>query len=231
MTFTEPKYGRRNITLVSEKECEIRRGGEILLGEYSRHDDKLRVVVKSFGGTRVMYFEIVDEGLHGTDGENYLLPGPLAQYRGRVRLAQEAKKNRLIEERARIEQERQDRARRLLVSKTSTKVLAGYSCPMTFAQSTPKVQEITLTDVDVTFTNHYGGKATKAWYGCIRRVYADSRHYIIVDFSYRAPEVGYSSSMLVPYAKERREEIVGAIMRAIAAWRTRFPEQASHPGG
>ena len=114
IVFTDPKYDTNTITMISETECEVRSGRHITLGEYSRQGNKLRVVIKVFGGSSIWYYDIVQEGLRSSDGDTYLLPGPLRQYRERVRLAKEAeeKRQREEQERQRVEAERRVRIER-----------------------------------------------------------------------------------------------------------------------
>ncbi len=77
--FTQPQVGS-TITLVSETECEIGTGGQILLAEYSRQEDKLRVVMLAGGAASVSYFDVFPDGLLAPDGHVFLLPQPLNKY-------------------------------------------------------------------------------------------------------------------------------------------------------
>ena len=87
IVFTDPNSGK-TVVLVSETECEIQpQEGEIILGEYSREEDKLRIVLRAFG--KVMYAKLVDGGLQMTDsGKVYLLPDALRQYQEQQRMDQ-----------------------------------------------------------------------------------------------------------------------------------------------
>ena len=88
--FTQPTSDS-TITLVSETECELSGGRDIRLAEYSREDNKLRMVLRGAGIPLVIYYQIVPEGLRVPDSsETYLLPEPLAQLRAeeKARLAQ-----------------------------------------------------------------------------------------------------------------------------------------------
>lgn len=112
--FTEPKYGS-TITLISDKECEIKTGGGILLAEYARQENKLRIVERALGTASVVYFDILPEGVrHSTSGELYLLPEPLKKYQDQVeaeqekqRAAQEAEESR--QRAAKLEQDRKEK--------------------------------------------------------------------------------------------------------------------------
>ena len=92
--FTEPKYGN-TITLISDKECEIKQGRDILLAGYSRQDNKLRVVMQALGTSTVTYYEISPDGLRDSNsGEVFLLLEPLNKWREQARLAKEAEETR-----------------------------------------------------------------------------------------------------------------------------------------
>jgi hypothetical protein len=108
MVFTQPE-SNETITLISENECEIGSGGgSIRLAQYSRQDNKLRVVAQSIGGTSVNYYDILPVGLQGqSPGEFYLLPAPLMKYREQKRIAREAEATRLAAQQRAAEQERQ----------------------------------------------------------------------------------------------------------------------------
>jgi len=105
IVFTEPKYGS-TITLISETECEIKARGDIRLAEYTRQENKLRVVERAFGAASVHYFDILPDGVRESDsGEMYLLPEPLNKLHEQERIAQEAEAARQRAEQ--MEQERQ----------------------------------------------------------------------------------------------------------------------------
>jgi len=236
--FTQPQ-SESTITLISETECEIANRGEILLAEYSRQDNKLRVVTRALGQASVTYLEILPEGLRDpSSGKVYLLPEPLIKFREQMRIAQEAEATRQRAELERIRKEEEDQkarkqeaARKLLESKTPTTVLATFSCPHEFANPRiPNLQDIKVTDVDVTFRNHYGNRVYKIWYGYVSGVERANK-YVMIAFKSRVQDCDYESSMLIPFdTEEHRATIVQEVNKAIAAWRTRFPEQASHPG-
>jgi len=109
IVFTEPQRGG-TITLISETECEMNHGSNIVLAEYSRQDNKLRVVLRGIDGAKVHYFEILPDGLREpSSGEVLLLPEPLIKYREQMRIAQEAEaaRQRAVQEAKAAEQERQ----------------------------------------------------------------------------------------------------------------------------
>ena len=109
MTFTEPQYGG-TITLISETECEIGNSGNIILGEYSREDNRLRVVTRALGQASVRYLEILPDGLRASSEEVYLMPEPLKKWREKARLDREAEAARqraAQEEQARIALEKE----------------------------------------------------------------------------------------------------------------------------
>lgn len=117
IVFTEPQYGS-TITLISETGCEIKKGNQIFLAEYTRQENKLRVIERALGTASVDYFDILPEGLRQSDtGEMYLLPEPLKRYQDQVRAAQEAEQARQIA--AKLEQENQaaELRKRLIASR------------------------------------------------------------------------------------------------------------------
>lgn len=231
--FTEPNSGN-TITLNSDKECEIKQGRDILLAEYSRQENKLRVVLQAFGTSQVLYYDITPEGLRDSgSGAYYLLPEPLSNWREQVRIAKEAEETRRRDEEARKQRAAEERrrkqeelARRVLDSKTPTKVLETYSCSI----STPngdKTQQIKITDVDVTFLDNYGNKTYTAWYGYISDVRFDPGFpdYIQIIFKRREKELNNNSSMLIPFSAEvNPTTIVQTINQATAAWQSKFPD-------
>jgi len=68
------------VTLVSETECEISEDHEIFLAEYSRQENKLRLILRKSGATSVVYYEIIPDGLRNpSTNEVFLLPEPYAR--------------------------------------------------------------------------------------------------------------------------------------------------------
>ena len=66
---------RAGITLISPTQCEISNGERILLGDYSRENDTLRIVLHGDGETRVTYYRIRKAGLYPLDGlQAFLTP-------------------------------------------------------------------------------------------------------------------------------------------------------------
>ena len=79
--FTEPQ-SENTVTLVSETECEINTRGNIILAEYSRQENKLRVVIRTGGGASVIYLELLPDGLRAPEfGGVFLLPEALNKAR------------------------------------------------------------------------------------------------------------------------------------------------------
>jgi hypothetical protein len=77
IVFTDPQNGGA-ITLISETECEIARGGDsISLAKYSREDNKFRVVLQS----SVWYLDIAPDGLRDPSGIIYLTPEAIITFR------------------------------------------------------------------------------------------------------------------------------------------------------
>ena len=76
IVFTEPKSGN-TISLVSKSQCEINNKGKIILAEYSREENKLRVVTRLGGTDSVTYFEIVEDGLRAPNGKNLVVKDSL----------------------------------------------------------------------------------------------------------------------------------------------------------
>lgn len=74
--FTAETQSGSTITLISETECELNlNDGLIRLAEYSRQDNKLRLVIREGGTAAVLYFDIVPQGLRASEtGVLYLLP-------------------------------------------------------------------------------------------------------------------------------------------------------------
>lgn len=108
--------GSDQITLISPNECEIGGGREILLGEYSRQGDKLRLVLKAMGTNVVQYYDITPEGLRDSrSGQTFLTPELAAKERQRLRqAADDAERARVAAEQAKqkAERERMDAAER-----------------------------------------------------------------------------------------------------------------------
>jgi hypothetical protein len=80
--YTQPKTGE-TIRLISESQCEIDNNkGTILLAEYSREGNRLRVVTKVDGTDAVHYFDIIAEGLRvpNRSGPVYLSPEALDKF-------------------------------------------------------------------------------------------------------------------------------------------------------
>ncbi len=93
VVFTNPKYGF-TITLISETECEFKMNSEIRLEEYTRDDNRLRIVRRGME-TSVSYYDILPEGIRQSDTkEVYLLPERLKEYRDKEHAAQEAEQAR-----------------------------------------------------------------------------------------------------------------------------------------
>jgi len=83
------------LTLISETECEIKKGQEIHLAECSRQENKLRVVKRDAGATTVLYFDILPEGIRDSaSGKMYYLPEPLAKIHEQARIARIADESR-----------------------------------------------------------------------------------------------------------------------------------------
>ena len=227
--FTEPTYGK-TITLISDKECEIKHGRDILLAGYTRQENNLRVVMQALGTTSVVYYEITAQGLRDANsGEVLLLPEAMIKmikWREEMRLAKEAEEARQLKEAEDRRARNQEIARKLLESKTPTATLETFS----FWVSTPngpKTQEIKVTDVDVTFLNNFGNKSYKAWYGYVSGMRMCNNKFVSISFKTNVEECAYEESMFVPFdTEERRATIVQTVNKAVAAWRTRFPDQA-----
>lgn len=73
ITFTNPENSREEITLISENECEVTSGPEILLGNYSRDASELRIVVNELGTSVVEYFTIQPDSLKSRKDGHLLL--------------------------------------------------------------------------------------------------------------------------------------------------------------
>jgi general secretion pathway protein G len=73
ITFTELQQQRKTISLISGSECELKDGNEILLGSYSRQQDKLRVVIQALGTQHVMYYVVIPDGLRDPQSKEIFL--------------------------------------------------------------------------------------------------------------------------------------------------------------
>jgi len=60
--------GKRTIEVISKKELEITKRGDILLAQYNFRGDKLRVVYTALGTKMVEYYELTHDGLKDKDG-------------------------------------------------------------------------------------------------------------------------------------------------------------------
>jgi len=60
--------GKRAIEVISQKELEITKGGDILLAQYNFKGGKLRIVYTALGTTFVEYYELLSEGLKDKEG-------------------------------------------------------------------------------------------------------------------------------------------------------------------
>ena len=119
--FTQPQSGS-TITLVSETECEIDNRGNILLAEFSRRENKLRVVIRAGGAATVNYFELLPDGLRTPDtGEVFLLPEPLNKYHQQIRAAREPE-----EARQRAEGQRKEEREKAVIALGHTFNANGY---------------------------------------------------------------------------------------------------------
>ena len=93
--FTEPT-SNSTIRLVSETECEIGTGRDIRLAEYSRQENKLRMVVRGAGVPLVIYYQIVQEGLRPPDSnKTYLSSDALTRFREEVRVAERKRRDEI----------------------------------------------------------------------------------------------------------------------------------------
>jgi type II secretion system protein G len=115
IVFTDSKTGD-TIRLISKTQCEIARQRLILLAEYSREENKLRIVTRVMGTDSVVYYEIITDGLRSPDGQVLLLPEPLKKLHEEERIAKELEVTR--QHAAQLEKERQEqiKARALIES-------------------------------------------------------------------------------------------------------------------
>jgi len=97
IVFTQPQTGD-TIKLISENQCELANRGNILLADYSREENKLRVVTRVGGTDSVSYYEIMTEGLRKPNGEVFLLPEPLNKANEQARISKETQVQQLRDE-------------------------------------------------------------------------------------------------------------------------------------
>ena len=100
--------GANAIALVSTNECEVTDGRDILLSEYQRNGDKLRVVVKTMGTSLVQYYAIVPDGIRDErSGRMYFTPEVANKERRRlIKQAEAERRARLAQEQARLAEEK-----------------------------------------------------------------------------------------------------------------------------
>lgn len=97
----------RSLTLISATECEIRYDDAIILGNYTRQPDGLRVVTSGFGGKHVSYYQQTTEGLKSRDGDTLLNTTAYNREKNLIREAEARRYESLQKERQR-EQEKKD---------------------------------------------------------------------------------------------------------------------------
>lgn len=86
--------------------------------------------MQALGTSTVTYYDIAPDGLRDSNsGEVFLLPEALQKWHEQMRLAKEAEEARQRKEADERRARDQEIARKLLISKTPTKILATYSCP------------------------------------------------------------------------------------------------------
>lgn len=84
--------GNNQISLISNTECEISGGREIVLGEYQRQGNTLRLVIKAMGTNIVQYYDITSQGLRDRQsGQFFATPEIAARERQRLKQEAEAK--------------------------------------------------------------------------------------------------------------------------------------------
>lgn len=205
--FTQPQSGS-TIILVSETECEIENRGSILLAEYSRQDNKLRVVIRAGGAVTVSYFELFPDGLRSPDsGQVFLLPEPLSKYNEQLRIAKEVEEARQKAERDRIAQ--------LLPLKAQSKQFTREILTLTDPEQEAVV---TITDTAIR-VNTRGGREELFWFGCIKRVHQINQNrifYITIDFD-PIPE-SRNHSVIQFHTSANRDRVGIALDEAIKSW-------------
>lgn len=85
--------GKRAIEVISQKELEITKGGDILLAQYNFKGGKLRIVYTALGTTLVEYYELLSEGLKDKDGNILYSKKGLTVLPNRDRIAKDDIKN------------------------------------------------------------------------------------------------------------------------------------------
>ena len=79
-----------SLTLISPAQCEFDMGRQIgiVLGEYAREGNRLRVVVQALGTASVRYFDIVDDGLMDPKtGDRFILQESILDEEAKLRSA------------------------------------------------------------------------------------------------------------------------------------------------
>jgi hypothetical protein len=203
IVFTEPQSGS-TVTLISENECEIEnQSGQVLRATYSRQDGKLRVVAETRDGLLAKYFDILTEGLRASDSDKvYLLPEPLGRVREKMRAAKDAEARTATAKRdAQGGVTRRIKTFSVRTDAGNTDLTVTDGSLETYAVTRMEVSDVREPNQRVYFSDL---KSLRAW----------DDETVIVNNRDR-----YQCK-----SQSERDEIIGEIKAAYAAWAFRFPD-------